>query len=175
MADLNAILARLEGVKKLPNGKYQARCPAHQDKSPSLAISETGDGKVLIKCWAGCEFENIVTAIGLQKKDFFPVSGLHKSEQKNYFPRFNAHELFPILSQESLIGLLALHQLQQGKPLSDSDIERVNQAFRTILTINEEYKGHSLSHAFAFDTDVNRINQRVAEMRYAQSFTPGLP
>lgn len=174
MADLNLILSKLDCVKKLPNGKYQAKCPAHNDKSPSLAISESGDGKVLIKCWAGCEFEQIVSAIGLEKKNFFPVSRLPKAEHKAYYPRFNAHELFPMLSQESLIALMALQQLAQGNPLSNVDVERVNQAFETILNINVEFKGRGLSHAFAFETDITKINQRMAEFNYANSFIPGL-
>jgi hypothetical protein len=175
MADLSAILNALDGVKKLPNGKYQARCPAHNDKSPSLAISETGDGKVLIKCWAGCEFEKIVSALGLQKKDFFPVSNLPKSEHKAHYPRFNAYEMFPLLSQESLIALMAIQQLGQGQPLNADDVQRVNQAINTILNLNSEFKGRKIANDFAFETDVTKINQRIAELDYAKSLTPGLP
>ena len=37
-----------------PYGKgFKACCPAHDDTNPSLVITPTDDGKVLLKCWAG--------------------------------------------------------------------------------------------------------------------------
>ena len=38
------------------------RCPAHDDNNPSLSIKETSDGKLLLHCFAGCSFEDIVKA-----------------------------------------------------------------------------------------------------------------
>jgi len=37
-----------------------ARCPAHQDRHPSLSLADGNDGKLLIRCHKGCEFEAIV-------------------------------------------------------------------------------------------------------------------
>ena len=47
-------------------------CPAHEDRKPSLSITEGEDGRVLMKCWAGCGFEEILNAARLQKSDLFP-------------------------------------------------------------------------------------------------------
>jgi hypothetical protein len=47
-----------------------ARCPAHQDKSPSLAVNEAED-RVLIHCFAGCETTDVTAAIGLNVADLF--------------------------------------------------------------------------------------------------------
>ena len=60
---IDVLLSRLEGVKEISAGKYKARCPAHDDKSPSLSVTEK-DGKVLIHCYAECEAEEIMTAMG---------------------------------------------------------------------------------------------------------------
>jgi len=38
--NIEILLSRLEKVKPHGNGKYLACCPAHNDKSPSLAIRE---------------------------------------------------------------------------------------------------------------------------------------
>ncbi len=66
---IDVILSRLSGVK--PRGKgYVARCPAHDDHDPSLSITDTGD-KILLKCWAGCESQNILDAIGLDWSALF--------------------------------------------------------------------------------------------------------
>lgn len=71
MMDIESILKRLEKVKS--NGKgYQACCPAHDDRDPSLSISEGHDGRILLKCFAGCEPETIVSALGLMLSDLFP-------------------------------------------------------------------------------------------------------
>jgi hypothetical protein len=49
-----------------------ALCPAHADKEASLSITTGDDGRVLLKCFAGCPAEDIVKAIGMQLKDLFP-------------------------------------------------------------------------------------------------------
>jgi ribosomal protein S10 len=47
-----------------------ARCPAHDDRAASLSIREAG-GKVLIRCFTGCETLAVVTACGLKMRDLF--------------------------------------------------------------------------------------------------------
>jgi len=59
----------LEGVKEISGG-WQARCPAHRDETPSLSVKET-DGKILIKCHAGCTVESVVRALRLTMRDLF--------------------------------------------------------------------------------------------------------
>ncbi len=67
--NLQEILSRLQNVKR--NGsQYTARCPAHPDKENSLGISETSD-KILLNCFAGCETNNIVSALDIGLKDLF--------------------------------------------------------------------------------------------------------
>jgi putative DNA primase/helicase len=53
-------------------GQYEAICPAHEDRKASLSITEGDDGRILLKCFAGCEAESIVTALGLSMADLFP-------------------------------------------------------------------------------------------------------
>jgi hypothetical protein len=70
---LDDVLERLHGVKKAGSG-YSARCPAHDDKSPSLSVRQGDDGKVLVKCHAGCSFESICTHLGVQQSQLFASS-----------------------------------------------------------------------------------------------------
>ena len=60
---------KLNKVKKTGNG-IEALCPAHEDKSPSLTASFTKD-KILLKCQAGCSFESIISALGMDESQFF--------------------------------------------------------------------------------------------------------
>ena len=64
------ILAKLSGVKETKSG-WSARCPAHEDGTASLSIAEGRDGRVLLKCHAGCDHKKIVSALGLEEKDLF--------------------------------------------------------------------------------------------------------
>jgi len=73
--NLESILARLQGVRRNGSG-WQARCPAHEDRSPSLSIAEGRDGRTLLNCFAGCSPENIVRALGLTMRDLFSDSPL---------------------------------------------------------------------------------------------------
>ena len=70
---IDRALERLEGVKA-HNGYYKALCPAHDDKVPSLSVSEGDDARVLIKCFAGCSFGAVVEALGLDERDLFTSS-----------------------------------------------------------------------------------------------------
>jgi hypothetical protein len=42
------------------------------DSRASLSIAEGGDGRVLMHCFAGCDTEAILAAIGLEMFDLFP-------------------------------------------------------------------------------------------------------
>ena len=55
-------LDRLQGVRKAGNG-WKALCPAHDDKNPSLSVTEGAGDKVLVTCFAGCTFEAIRDAL----------------------------------------------------------------------------------------------------------------
>lgn len=68
---LDRVLSRLESVKRSGAG-WIARCPAHDDHHPSLSVQEGRDGRVLLKCHAGCLPKQIVRALGLEMRDLFP-------------------------------------------------------------------------------------------------------
>jgi DNA primase len=51
---------------------WMARCPVHDDRSPSLAISAGKDGKVLVRCHAGCDQRELIAA--LQKRGLWQTN-----------------------------------------------------------------------------------------------------
>ena len=65
------ILSRLQGVKGV-HGQWTARCPAHDDQQNSLSVGEGDDGRVLLRCHAGCDVDRITAALGLSPADLFP-------------------------------------------------------------------------------------------------------
>ena len=48
---------------------WSARCPAHEDRRPSLSVTEGDDGRALVRCHAGCTVDAICEAIGLRLAD----------------------------------------------------------------------------------------------------------
>jgi hypothetical protein len=64
-------LAALLQARRTGPGKWQARCPAHQDDSPSLSLREGTDGRVLVHCFAGCALDSILAALNLRRSDLF--------------------------------------------------------------------------------------------------------
>jgi putative DNA primase/helicase len=70
---LQAFLDRLQGVKRNGAG-WMARCPAHEDKNPSLSICER-NGNTLLKCFAGCSFEAVCSALGIEPHELFSDNG----------------------------------------------------------------------------------------------------
>jgi len=68
---IQEFLSRLKNVTKI-NGGWQCECPSHEDKTPSLSVTEGKDGKILMTCHAGCTPEQIVADMGLQMTDLFP-------------------------------------------------------------------------------------------------------
>lgn len=61
------LLGLLDAVGAGPVGKLPPatvrQCPAHADSSPSLSIGAGEKGQVLIKCHAGCSWEEILSAL----------------------------------------------------------------------------------------------------------------
>jgi hypothetical protein len=68
------VLERLERVRRSGRG-WTARCPSHEDKSPSLSIHEGRDGRALLCCHAGCSTLEITRALGLEMRELFERDG----------------------------------------------------------------------------------------------------
>lgn len=72
---LDDLLARLDAVRPRPGGGWEARCPAHPDPGPSLSVDPGRDGRILLYCFAGCAFADVVAALGLAPADLFAAGG----------------------------------------------------------------------------------------------------
>ena len=68
-------LHELPGFRQTGQDQYEARCPGHDDQTPSLSIGIGEDGRILLDCKAGCKTESILDALGLKMGDLFPHNG----------------------------------------------------------------------------------------------------
>ncbi len=130
---INTLLNGLDRIRETGHGKYVTRCPAHDDRSPSLAIKDCGDGRVLLHCFAGCETEDVLNAIGLTFSDVMPERiGVNHS----YRPQsFDARQVLATLDHESLvvaiIGADFLEHNEIDKPTWSrlaQGVQRINSA-----------------------------------------------
>ena len=130
-------LNKLEKVKG-SKGRWTACCPAHVDRSPSLAITETDDGRILLKCFAGCSAYEIVKAVGMDLTDLFPndnnINYLKANNQGNKPVRrpFYATDLLKIIQFEALITSIAAFDLSEGREVSTEDRKRLKTALSRI-------------------------------------------
>ena len=98
-------LMRLDRVKRTGTGRWMTKCPAHDDKGPSLSVTEAQDGRILLHCFAGCGAQEIMQALGLELADLFP-------EKLSFNPgraqRFPAREILMALASEIEIAALLI-------------------------------------------------------------------
>jgi len=73
MTPIENVLSKLDNVKPTGDG-WQATCPCHDDRNPSLSIAENEKGVVLLCDHGGCNTEDILYKIGLDYKDLYPDS-----------------------------------------------------------------------------------------------------
>lgn len=67
------LLSLLKNVRQSgQNWTARCPCPRHKDKRNSLSVGRGDDGRWLVKCHAGCGFDEILSALGLEAKDLFP-------------------------------------------------------------------------------------------------------
>jgi hypothetical protein len=69
------VLEHFPKHRKAGAQKWSARCPAHDDKNPSLSIGVGMDGRVLIRCQAGCATEDVLAKAGLSWSDLHHKNG----------------------------------------------------------------------------------------------------
>ena len=74
MRKIDTVLERFPDARR-SGGGWSAKCPAHEDRSPSLSINEGDDGGILIHCHAGCETSAILRAKNLGWGDIMPETG----------------------------------------------------------------------------------------------------
>ena len=125
------LITRLERVKSTGQRKWLAICPGHADRSPSLSIKETPDGRVLIYCFAGCGAASILDSVGLRFEDLYAPQGEHR------LPRisrpWSPSDILQAAAFEILIAYQYANQMARKQPLSDADRMRLMQSAQRLL------------------------------------------
>lgn len=126
---IDALITRLSRVRPTGQGRFIACCPAHSDKTPSLAVRELEDGRILVHCFAGCSAQKVLDAIHLSFYDLVPERlGDRKRERKPFY----SSDVLEILKTEARLVLFCARDVFRGKALSQSELSRLALAVQRI-------------------------------------------
>lgn len=122
MKALDTLLSRLQKIQRTGADRWKACCPAHDDRSPSLAIRDA-DGRLLLHCFGGCSTEAVLSAVGLTFTDLMPDRALgdFKPDRKPFYPS----DVLKIMAFESSLVYLCAADILKGKPLTEPGRERL--------------------------------------------------
>ena len=143
--DAEVLLGRLDGVIRTGDGRWSARCPAHDDQSPSLSVRLDGD-RLLFHCHAGCAPEDVLAAVGLSWSDLYAdpweaafrvacAEGAHRAHREKLRRELvNGIDI----AVERMILRIAAADLRRGRALSIEDRGRVAVARLRVEAANVE-------------------------------------
>jgi hypothetical protein len=143
MSALDEIVNRLDKVRRCGRG-FVARCPAHEDRGPSLSFRETKDGRVLLHCFAGCSVSKVLTAVGLKLSDLFnrPPSSNGATPDLGRARAAVESDFFAaayVLEHEARVVLDMAYCVARG-PVSYSDLSRMALAIERVDAAREFFK-----------------------------------
>lgn len=132
MMPAERVLECLEGVRRTAPGRWLARCPAHDDRSPSLSIRELDDGRMLLHDFAGCSTRAVLNALGLDLSDLFPEPVDRSGHGPTARSTFAAADALRALSAEVTVLVMVSRTLLDGRALPDVDHARLVTAAERI-------------------------------------------
>ena len=134
---VTGLLTRLTGVRKRSANQWSARCPAHDDRGPSLSVKELPDGRILLHCFAGCPTESVLGAIGIGFEDLFPERTEFQASSKRR-RLLTASQALELLDQETLIVMIVARDIGIKGEVKPEDLNRVTKAYGRIAALREE-------------------------------------
>jgi hypothetical protein len=128
MSAAQRLLDRLGGkIKQTSPSRWICRCPAHEDRCPSLSIRELEDGRLLIHCFAGCGAADIVSAVGLTLADLFDKPLNYPDGLPPIRSGWSARELLELNAHEVMVASLITKDAE-NRPLTAEERQRLAQA-----------------------------------------------
>lgn len=120
------LLSRLPSFRKVGENRFVARCPSHDDRSPSLSISR-GDKGALCHCFAGCSVPDILEALDLNVEDLFDAP-LVKSARSNNpespaTNRWNVTQVLSGIRDELTLSSLLLRKFLAEGTVTNGDMQ----------------------------------------------------
>lgn len=126
---IQTLLERLDRPKQTGQNVWQARCPAHEDRLPSLRIKLTDDDHILIHCFAGCGAVDVMAALGMSLSDLYPEK---RKDSRSIKRPFMPADVFAIVQAEVAALAIISADMLNGKP---HDHARLMESWNRLETI----------------------------------------
>jgi len=114
-----ALLSRLQHVRKSGTGRWRAQCPAHSGGTgnrSALSIYETPDGAVLLRCHAfECAASEIAGAVGLDLSELFPPRATLEKGGKPIAKPWIARDVLKVLDMDLRLAYVLFRDIEVGR------------------------------------------------------------
>lgn len=121
-----AQLSNLERFKRVGRNRYVACCPAHEDRNPSLSITDS-ETKLLVHCFSGCTQAEVITALS--------ALGLwHKHSRKKSTP-YSTDEL----TYMRFFCLAWNGSVRNKKPVADEETSQMEAYLRVLRVYADDF------------------------------------
>jgi hypothetical protein len=136
----DAVLCRVTEIRSTGAARWLARCPAHDDRDPSLSIRELPDGRVLLYCFAGCATADVLDALALDWADLDAPHDRRSSAVTRPRPwkgRYPPAALLEIVSEEVTVVAIVAADLLAHRSTSAEDWQRLALAVARIQRVRD--------------------------------------
>lgn len=150
------LLGRLDGARKTARG-WTARCPAHEDRFPSLSVSD-GERGVLVHCWAGCQLDAICASLGIRPSDLFYSAPTRHGSSREPVRRLLSPREFLVACEDGVWRGAMAHELRglavldraKGLDTTAWSADDFDRAMRAVCRGREDLRVAQHLHRLAF-------------------------
>ncbi|HUX81257.1 MAG TPA: hypothetical protein VMV35_00310 [Halothiobacillus sp.] len=139
---IDSFLACLDGVKRTGQGKWIAKSPTRNERTASLSIRLTDDGRVLLHDFGGSDAAEILAALGLNWVQLIPP---HLRTNRSYSPAerqgHDARAALNTISMAASLTRICANRLADGRPLAKDDRDQLRRASHDIETALRAVQG----------------------------------
>lgn len=139
---VDLVLSRLEQFKLRQHGRdrWRACCPACGGNNGSkLSIGEGDNGACLLRCWAGCEVDQVAGALGLELSDLFPPKPAHHTSGRPARRRLlTSSQALDLLESEMDLAIVCAADMAAGRTLDEVTRARLLQSAARVSMLKDE-------------------------------------
>ncbi|HUX81498.1 MAG TPA: hypothetical protein VMV35_01530 [Halothiobacillus sp.] len=139
---IESFLGRLDGVKQTGPGKWIAKSPTRNERTASLSIRQTDEGRILLHDFGGSDAAEILAALSLNWVQLIPP---HLRTNRSYSPaerqEHDARAALNTISMAASLTRICANRLADGRPLAKDDRDQLRRAAHEIETALRAVQG----------------------------------